>query len=124
MPETAEFDAVFARLKPILAAYEPELKIEHDDAGRYYLVTNHLGTNEKPLWFGGVEIKKNYVSYHLIPVYMFPEMLDTVSDALKKRMQGKSCFNFKKLDDTLITELADLTRRGYERVKQHFAEKV
>lgn len=120
MPATAEFDAVFARLKPIMAAYEPELKIQHDDVGRYYLVTPYLGPNRQPLWFGGVEIKKNYVSYHLMPVYMFPEILDSVSDALKKRMQGKSCFNLKKLDETLIAELADLTRRGYECLKQQY----
>ena len=30
-------------------------------------------------------------------------------------MQGKSCFNFIKVDDALLTELAELTRRGFER---------
>ncbi|GIL11493.1 MAG: hypothetical protein BroJett038_02130 [Chloroflexota bacterium] len=118
MPENADFNAVFARLKQILEIYAPELKIEHDVPGRYHLVTNLLGPNKQPIWFGGVEIKKNYVSYHLIPVYMFPDILDSVSDSLKRRMQGKSCFNFKKLDEPLMSELADLTRRGFERVKQ------
>lgn len=120
MSQTANFDAVFARLKGIIQSYEPELKIEHDAPGRYYLVTDLLGPNKKPVWFGGVEIKKNYVSYHLIPVYMFPDMLDGVSDALKKRMQGKSCFNFKVVDESLMAELADLTRRGFERIKQEY----
>ncbi|MBI5671203.1 MAG: hypothetical protein HZC41_24670 [Chloroflexi bacterium] len=118
MPQTADFNAVFDRLKGIMQAYEPKLKIEQNGPGRYYLVTDRLGPNKKPLWFGGVEIKKNYVSYHLLPVYMYPDMLDGVSDSLKKRMQGKSCFNFKALDDPLIAELADLTRRGFERMTQ------
>jgi hypothetical protein len=38
---------------------------------------------------------KSYVSFHLIPVYMFPDLLKGLSPALEKRMQGKSCFNFK-----------------------------
>jgi hypothetical protein len=27
-------------------------------------------------------------------VYLEPSLLDEISDALRKRMQGKSCFNF------------------------------
>ena len=41
-------------------------------------------------------------------------MLDDLSPSLRKRMQGKSCFNFKAPDKALFAELADLTRRGYE----------
>jgi hypothetical protein len=33
---------------------------------------------------------------------------------LKKRMQGKSCFNFTLVEDTLFQELAALTAAGYE----------
>jgi hypothetical protein len=29
---------------------------------------------QKELFFGGVQIKKNYVSYHLMPVYMEPAL--------------------------------------------------
>ena len=55
-----------------------------------------------------VQIKKNYVSYHLMPVCA-PEILKKVSPALKKRMQGKTCFNFKKPDKVLFEELERLT---------------
>jgi len=64
-----------------------------------------------------VEIKKNYVSYHLMPVYAFPELLESVSPELKKRMQGKSCFNFSKIDADTLKELAELTRKGFEKFK-------
>jgi len=37
---------------------------------------------------------------------------------LKKRMQGKSCFNFKTVDDKLFRELARLTDKGYRRFKK------
>lgn len=33
------------------------------------------------------------------------------SPALRKRMQGKSCFNFTRVDDALFFELVDLTAR-------------
>jgi hypothetical protein len=32
-------------------------------------------------------------------------------------MQGKSCFNFKVAEPVLLEELAQLTRRGFERFK-------
>jgi len=57
---------------------------------------------------------KNYVSYPLMPVYVAPEMLMEISPALKQRMQGKSCFNFLTLDESLFTELGLLTQKGFE----------
>jgi hypothetical protein len=33
-------------------------------------------------------------------------------------MQGKSCFNFTKVDEGLVEELAELTRAGIERFRQ------
>jgi len=74
--------------------------------------------NRNQAGFGGVQIKKNYVSYHLMPVYAFPDLLDGLSPELKKRMQGKSCFNFKTVDKALFKELGALTRKGYQRYKK------
>ncbi len=64
---------------------------------------------------------KNYVSFHLFPVYMFPDLLDGISEELKARMQGKSCFNFRAPDAVLFRELAALTKEGLARMK---AEKL
>ena len=72
----------------------------------------------KELWIGAVRIGKRYVSYHLMAVYMFPELLQGISPALKKRMQGKSCFNFTRVDEQLFLELDELTERSIERFKQ------
>ena len=52
----------------------------------------------QPMWFGGVRSGKAYVSYHLMPVYSHPALLEAISPALRRRMQGKSCFNFKAPD--------------------------
>ena len=69
-------------------------------------------------FFGAVQLRKNYVSYHLMPIYMYPDLLESVSDRLKKRMQGKSCFNFTILDEELVEELAQLTTAGIKRFRK------
>lgn len=103
---------VFDALKSIMQLHVRSLNIKHDEIGNFYVDTFHVMKNKSPLGFGGVQIKKNYVSYHLMPVYVNPKLLDDISPELKQRMQGKSCFNFKAIDDTLFKELARLTKRG------------
>jgi hypothetical protein len=88
-----------------------------DEATHYSLDTPHVEKYQRVLFFGAAQIMKNYVSYHLMPVYMFPDLLDDAPDLLKKRMQGKSCFNFRTLDREQSEALRALTERGYERLK-------
>jgi hypothetical protein len=115
-----DFGAVHAKLKAILQKYERgDLKAGSDQPGHYALIgpptERSLG---RDVWFGAVRTGKSYVSYHLMAVYAFPELLDGISPELKKRMQGKSCFNFKQVDDKLFRELAKLTDQGYKRFKK------
>ena len=112
-------DSIFARLRDLYRAHEGCCVVEHDEPGRYYLGTREV--REKDGYrtqFGGVEIKKAYVSAHLMPVYTHPDMLDTISSGLKQRMQGKSCFNSKKVDEALFEELQHLIAAGVERFTQ------
>lgn len=111
------FQEVFDQLSGIIKEYASELACEKDDTGSYYLTTKHVMNNKKLLFFGAVQIKKNYVSHHLMPVYVYPELLESISPELKRRMQGKSCFNFKSADFELFEELAVLTEAGYEKYK-------
>jgi hypothetical protein len=69
---------------------------------------------KQPMWFGGVRVCKAYVSYHLMPVYSHPALLEGISTALRHRMQGKSCFNFKRSDPALLAELEALTAAAAE----------
>ncbi len=66
------------------------------------------------LMFGAVTMGKRYVSYHLMCVYMETDLLEAMSPELRQRMQGKSCFNFTKVDDALFDELSAITARGRE----------
>jgi hypothetical protein len=107
-----EAQAVFQSLKSIFVKYGKSMQVISDLPGKYYLQTREAVYRGKPVWFGGVEIKKNYVSFHLIPIYMFPDLKKAMSLELQKRMQGKSCFNFKKPDPELFAELEALTAVG------------
>lgn len=49
------------------------------------------------------------VSYHLMGVSGNPRLLDGISQELRARMQGKSCFNFKAVEDALFQEVDRLT---------------
>ena len=110
-----DFDAVFDRLKAILEPYARELYVSADDDKTYGVDMAPAPERDPTTWFGAVRRGKRYVSIYLMPVYVDPGLLDDVSPALRKRMQGKSCFNFSKVDEPLMSELETLTRAGYER---------
>lgn len=113
-----DFTAVYAALHKILAPYAAKLEKKKDDDSELYVDTKHIQKNKKPLFFGAVQVKKSYVSFHLMPVYLQPELLAFVSPELKSRMQGKSCFNFTDVEPALFKELAALTKAGYASYKE------
>jgi hypothetical protein len=108
------FPAHFARLKAILTPYEPRMVVVKDNKTWYYLDTKFKGKNKKPLMFAAVRVGKNYVSFYLMCVYCRPEWIAKMSQALKKRMQGKACFNFTSIDEELFEELEALTSTSAE----------
>jgi hypothetical protein len=110
----SKFADVFAALKPVLASQARRLSVQTDKATEYTLMTKspspfpqHKG---RPMWFGALKVGKAYVSYHLLALYMNPALTKTVSPELKKRMQGKACFNFKVTPaPATVAELKRLT---------------
>ncbi len=111
-------ETIFRELREILEPYAARLDRKRDDESELYVDTKHVQKNKAPLFFGAVQIKKSYVSFHLMPVYLNPELLEHLSGNLKKRMQGKSCFNFKELDKPLFIELAALVEAGYAKYEE------
>ena len=115
MPAKADFTKVFAELKSIFKPYVKKMDIASDTNACYLLNTRYIMKNKQPLCFGGVRLGKGYVSFYLMPAYACPDLLKAMSPELKKRMQGKSCFNFKSVEETLFKELARLTSVGFTR---------
>jgi hypothetical protein len=112
-----DFQKIFEKLKKNLTPFKKGIIVAHNNDDYYYLDTN-TEFNKKPMFFAAVSIKKSYVSYYLMPVYTNPALLKNISPELKKRMQGKSCFNFKEVDDKVFKELGELTQKGYESFKK------
>jgi hypothetical protein len=115
MPKQIDLQDTFQKLKAVLQPYEAKLIVIADTADHYALETPYVMKNKHRMYFGAVKIGKNYVSYHLMPVYACPEVRDAISPELKKRMQGKSCFNFSVPDEKLFKQLAKLTKIGFQR---------
>ena len=67
---------------------------------------------KQPMWFGGVRSGKTGASCHLMPLYTHPLLVERMSPALRKRLQGKSCLNFRAADQGLFEELAGLTEEA------------
>ena len=110
-----EFSLVFEKLKSILQPYSQKLIVKADTVDSFSLDGAYSQKWKTELFFGAAQVRKNYVSFYLMPVYMYPDLLENVSPELRKHMQGKSCFNFKKKEPALFDELAELTRQAYER---------
>ncbi len=122
MPTASEFPIVFEHLKSILVPYAQKMTVKNDISGLYYLDAGYSEKWKRDLFFASVQIKKSYVSFYLMPVYMYPDLLKNISPELKKHMQGKSCFNFKKIEKSLFDELSQLTKQGFERMmKEEFS---
>ena len=109
------FDEVFTELRKIFLPYAKRMEVAQDTETLYTLNTHHVMRNKQPLYFGGVRRGRAYVSFYLMPVYASPELLKSMSGELRKRMQGKSCFNFKTVDKVLFRELKALTKAGAAR---------
>jgi hypothetical protein len=116
MPE--RFQSVFARLRELLQAHESDFTIAHDTPKRYGLEAP-VGPATVRAWGGKarkakipvawVEIRKTYVSYHLMGVNGNARLVASLSKPLRARMQGKACFNFTTVEDTLFQELQTVT---------------
>jgi hypothetical protein len=122
-----EFDNVFARLKEILQKYSGPFTIKPDVKDKYGLYAP-VGPATVKIWGGKmkklvmpiawVEIGKAYVSYHLMGIYMNPKLQAAIPKELKSRMQGKTCFNFKKMDEKVFKELDELTAKSIDAFKK------
>jgi hypothetical protein len=115
MPNKDAMDATFATLRGLLAAHSKQLLVQVDKPGDYQLCSRSMKDRVgRPLFVAAVQVKKNYVSYHLMPIYASPQLLKGLSPSLKKRMQGKSCFNFTTIEPEQVEELSALTKTGLE----------
>lgn len=120
---SVDFNPVFERLRGVLQKHGQALVVSEDTETRYAL-EGSTGPATLRAWGGKmrreripvawVQIGKAYVSFHLMGVYGDSKLREGISKELKRRMQGKTCFNFKVGDEKLFEELDELTARACE----------
>ncbi len=123
MSISPEFEQVFDRLRTILQNQPGNYTVK-PQTNESYGLQGKPGPATLKIWGGKlrkpvmpvawVEIGKAYVSYHVMGLYTNTALLNDMSKELKIRMQGKTCFNFKKIDEKLFNELEQLTARAID----------
>jgi hypothetical protein len=108
-------------LRGILEKHSTALTVKAHAPGHYSLEAG-AGPAAVHAWGGKVkkpvipvawvQVGKAYVSYHLMGLYGNTRLLDGMSKGLKRRMQGKTCLNFKAVDEQLFKELDQLTAQA------------
>ena len=100
-----------ARLEAVLDPYRDRLEA-FELYGAPYLRRPGAKAHD---WFAGVSDGTGVVRFFLLPMHSHPELLDGVSDTLRKRKTGASLFAFKSIDDEVLADLEALVSRAFDR---------
>ena len=107
----SDFQVVEARLREILTPYRERFSVTKEGPDGFVLEVP--GLEGKPWGYvAGTKVGKAYVSFHLMSLYADPSLVESLSPALRRRMQGKTCFNFRGVDEELFAELEAVAARG------------
>jgi len=121
--ETTDFPGIFARIKKQLLPYGRKMDTRVDKPGVFHLYivkeVELAGRMFKEVYFGGVVIQKTMVAFYFFPIYSHPNNF-TIPTAIQKNLKGKSCFNFKKMDDAQEKAIGQLLNNGFSFYKKEF----
>lgn len=117
--KSVTLDALYDEIESLLKRYSPPftartgaVKGKRD----YNLMTTKAitleGRKREGLYFASVIGQKDFVGFYFMPIYMAPEMGETLSPALMKLLQGKSCFQVKVMTPELRKGMKDALERG------------
>jgi hypothetical protein len=117
-PSNPDLASTFSALRRMLDTFVgKDVTAQIDKPGDYHLEIPSILHRKKPIYFAGIRMGKNYVSFHLLSIYYNPELIKSISPVLKKRMQGKACFNFTQIDPECFAELKRLAEAGLKKFK-------
>lgn len=106
--DKAKAQEAFDGLRKILVRHSKNFRVKFDTPGHYGIESREALWNRKPLFFASAQIKKTYVSFHLLPLYACPDLKKGLSAELTKRIHGTACLNFKEADAKLFAEVNEL----------------
>lgn len=59
-------------------------------------------------WYVALANRKNYVTLHLMPIYVFPELKAKLDNSGKKMKCGKGCINFTRVEELPLEVLGEI----------------
>lgn len=115
-----DLQQTYSALVELYRPYQDKLDIPVNEAQHIELYTRHIMDNGKALYFGGAKVLSKTVSFHFMPIYVYPELFDNVPAELKKKLKGKSCFHFTELTPEIARQLTELLKLGFDKYRQDF----
>ena len=118
---TSDIESTFTRLREILRRHAGQYMV-NDNESRHFGLEAKPGPATLRAWRGKVRketipaawvsVGKSGVSYHLMGLEGNSSLAGGLSKELKAKLNGKTCFTFKKIDDALLGELDEVTSRA------------
>ena len=109
---------IFDKVKNVLKKFSPPMAIAKDKEDVFELMGNKpvpYGSKKVTvpgMYFSSVVARKDMISYYFFPMYMDQGSYDPILVNSKKYLKGKTCFNYKKVDQVDEKELSAILKKG------------
>ena len=117
-------EQIFNKIKKALQKQVPPMVVAKDSQDTFELIGNKpvpYGSKKEivpGMYFSSVVARKDMISFYFFPLYAeenFRELIPTMIHSLK----GKTCFNFKKVEQVNEKELNALLKKGVQAWKEN-----
>lgn len=71
------------------------------------------------MYFSSVVARKDMVSFYFFPLYYQEKSFEKTIPTLIKNLKGKTCFNFKKIEQVNTRELNAMLKKGMQAWKKN-----
>ena len=110
---TKDLIEIQAFLIDTLKSHQPTIKSKEDTAEKYevYGTIEAMQGKKKVdgIYFATVQPKAKDVRFYFFPLYTHrEEIIDSLSDELKKALKGKTCFHIKSMSEAMSKEIEAL----------------
>lgn len=78
------------------------------DGYREEVTAKYLTFKAEGEWYVALASQKNYLSLHLVPIYVYPELRATLDAGGKKLKCGKGCINFKRAEELPLEAIGEI----------------
>ncbi len=78
------------------------------DDYREEVTAKHLTFKASGEWYVALASQKNYLSLHLVPMYVYPELRAKLDAGGKKLKCGKGCINFKRAEELPLEAIGEI----------------